>query len=221
MSEPIFRIYRLTLRLYPRAYRARYADEHLLTLKDMLDSEPTVSGKLRIWVRIAPDTLRSVILQNVMYMEEVMRDMPSNVKVSGLLTGLLLLPAAAAIFINLIGAAVFHETLLHTWFWSSSVKTVWVFYMPLIACVVGVIGLVYYLIHREPEEERGILARLVDVPRNWPLAASVLLAFGLMFIVLFHDSAHCWLRSPAQYVTNTHSILQCTQEGFLGGKNGK
>ena len=53
MSE---RIYALLLRLYPRAFRQRYAQEMMRTFRDRLHHEPA----LRLWIDVLEDAVVSI-----------------------------------------------------------------------------------------------------------------------------------------------------------------
>ena len=50
------RVYAVLLRLYPRAFRARYADEMLRTFRDRLRHEPA----LRLWIEVLEDAVVSI-----------------------------------------------------------------------------------------------------------------------------------------------------------------
>ncbi|HEX7368312.1 MAG TPA: hypothetical protein VF261_01495 [Candidatus Saccharimonadales bacterium] len=214
-----FAWYAWLLRLYPKAYREKYADQMVQTLGDMLDDQPTRAGKMFVWLRIAWDLPVGIVSQNTLALgDSVSRETPGYVRQSGLLAMFLLLPFFAAVVANEMAVLLMGHTLYGSWLWSTPVLMAWVLVLPAIACAVAAAGFVRYVL---PGRGRAasFLRRIGDIKRTWPVVVVGLCALGIICMLFFHDSVHCWVQNPVHFAAHIHETWQCTTQGFLGGKS--
>jgi hypothetical protein len=60
-----FPVYELFLKLYPKSYRAHYADQMVQTLADMLDDQLDGSGRFMVWLRASSELPVGIVQQNI------------------------------------------------------------------------------------------------------------------------------------------------------------
>jgi hypothetical protein len=74
MGKHLLRLYLLTMQLYPKEFRDMYGASMLQTLTDMLDDQPTLTGKLLICIRTGFDLQCSVVKEQLQSKgEKIMR----------------------------------------------------------------------------------------------------------------------------------------------------
>ena len=207
MSAPErFPRYRQLLRLYPKAYRDRYGEQHLQALADMLDDQPTSGGRAGVWLKISFDFPVSLAHQTI-----ALNDTPQYLRLTGLISGLLLIPFLAALTANAFDQAVNHQTLYHSWVWSLPVLRLWVLILPMIAVALSAVAFLVYLYRETQARKVSLLAALFNLRKNWPVALAGAAALGILFILFFHDSVHCFVQNPAHLVTHWHAAWVCAR----------
>jgi hypothetical protein len=210
-------IYRHLLKLYPAGYRAKFGEEMADVVAEMLAEAPNGAARSRIWLRIAADYPASVLSQ---HLEAAVLawsyETPNYVKRNGLIAGLLLVPFAAAVTANALDSAFSGQTLYHSWLWSTPVIQSWVGWLPQTALVITFISWLIYVWNGRKADR---LTRAFDVRHAWPVMLTGTLACGILFMLLFHDSVHCWVHNPVHVITHFSQSLQCSNQGFLGGSS--
>jgi hypothetical protein len=212
--------YRRLLGLYPAAYREKYGDQMIQTLTDMLADTKGESERRLVWARVAIDFPASVTKAQLQYMGGIMRDeTPRYIKETGLLSGLLVLPFFTALAANGLDKLFNDHTLYQSWLWRMPFLGIWVLWLPAAALIMA--GLIYlkYAVIDKLGSKSSWISRIFDIKRVWPLLLPGAIAFGILFILAFHDSAHCWAQNPIYFATKSHQTWQCTTQGFLGGSN--
>lgn len=210
--------YERLLGLYPKAYRERYGRQMLQTLADMLDDAQTRRQRLLVWMKVAADLPASVTKTQLQYSGGVMHDeTPAYIKRTGLLTAGLLLPFFLALAANGLDKVINNHTLFNSWLWHMPALGIWVLWLPATALVLNLAGYAAHTFRPERQAAAPWRRRALDIRHVWPVVLPGLAAAGILFILAFHDSAHCWVQNPAYFVTRFHQTLQCTRSGFLGG----
>jgi hypothetical protein len=214
-----FPIYERLLCLYPRRYREQYGHQMLQTLGDMLDDAQGTKARFRVWSKTITDMPVSAAQAQLQYSRAaVPSEAPRYIQRGSLLATLLVAPFFVALIANAADKVLNGQTLYNTWLWRMPALSVWVLWLPLAALVVALRA---YLLHtcRLAASGPGTwVYRMFDVKRAWPVMLPGIAAMGTLFILLFHDSAHCWVQNPIWFVTRLHQTWQCTSNGFLGGR---
>jgi hypothetical protein len=198
-----FPIYKILLRLYPQSYREQYGGEILQTLADMLDDAPTRAQRRRIWIHAGIDIAISATKQQATTLGGTMRE-SSFIKWSSITSAALLLPFISALIANALDTFVRHQTLYSSWLWREPMLAIWVLYLPLIAGSVGVISFIA-AVWRLRASQKNVLTA-------WPLAASCLVALGILGMVFMHDSVRCVTGNPIKEIRNAHATLHCIEQ---------
>jgi hypothetical protein len=213
--EKRFRLYAGLMHLYPAAYRRRYANEMLQTTADMLEASPTRLGRLAVWCRVAIDLPVNIGRQQLNYAGGVMTTtMPGYIKRSGLTAGLLLTPFFAALAANGLDELLFNRELYHSWLWRGPIIGLWVVWLPLLALLLAVAGYLTFVLGWSASTGRRQpgLRRALDLINVWPLLLTGVAALSILLLVQFHDSVHCWLRSPTSLASHLSQTWQCSTD---------
>ena len=142
---------------------------------------------------------------------------PGYIKRSGIFTGALVLPFFSALIANGLDKLLFDQNLYGSWLWHWPIIGFWVLWLPGTALTVALLSYGVYTFTPERKNRTNWLRRALDVPHAWPVILPGIVAFGILFILAFHDSVHCWIQNPIHFVTRYHQTLQCTERGYLGG----
>lgn len=211
-----FPAYSALLKLYPKTYREHFGQQILQTIADMLDHSPTRTARLAVWTHVAAELPINVAKQQTGYIGGIyMKETPRYLKTLSIVSGLLLVPFVAALVANSLDKVINNHTLYTSWLWKMPVLGVWVLYLPATALLLAIGGYAYYITQYK---KTSWLRRLLDVKHSWPILIPGLCAFGVLFILAFHDSAHCWVQTPSHLVTHINMTWKCTTNGFLGGR---
>lgn len=205
-----FPIYSRCLRLYPAEYRKRYEQELLQTTADMLDDAPSRITRIGIWSRVLVDLPLNVLKQQVSYAGGVMHDeMPHFVKRNGLIAGIMLLPFFTALCANGLDKVLNNHTLFNSWLWHTPVLGIWVIYLPTLALLLA--GTTYLIYIFKNPTKQPLIKRILDIAHSWPILLTGLVALGILFILVFHDSFQCWAQSPTYLASHLNKAWQCSQ----------
>jgi len=203
-----FPIYSKIIELYPVKYRKEYGQQILQTTADMLDNTQTRSSRALIWLKVAIDLPINITKQQVQYSGGVyMKDTPSYIKTSSIISGILLLPFVAALVSNGMDKVVNNHTLYGSWLWKSPFIGLWVLYLPLIAFILAIGS---YLVYLTRYKKTSWIKRVLDIRHSWPIVLPAIFAFGILFIVAFHDSGQCLVQTPAHFVSHISQTWRCT-----------
>ncbi len=93
-------------------------------------------------------------------------------------------------------------------------------WLPSVALFITLLNYLKYVSKPEKNTSKSWIRRLFDVTHTWSVMVPGVIAFGILFILAFHDSAHCWVQNPVHYVTKFHQTLTCTEAGSFGGRSG-
>lgn len=196
--------------LYPKSYRQKYEEEILLTTADMLDNSKDTKTRLVLWSQLAFDLPVNVVRQNLEYIGSGMqRDMPSYIKRNSLISGLLLLPFFGAITANMLDRLLNHANFNNSWLWHRPALILWVFYLPAVAFLISLVS--YCLFVFGGASSKAWFKRALDLLHSWPVLIVGIMAFGILFLVEFHDSTQCVLRSPIHAISSASQTLNCIE----------
>jgi hypothetical protein len=184
----------------------------------MLDDQPSSFGRINVWLRAAIDLPISIINENTLAIgDNFMKDTPNYIKRNGIVSSILLLPFILAVASNSIDRIFFGHTLYQSWLWSRAAILTWIVILPALALALAISSYVTYLVTNHGRRKLSLIQRLFDIKHTWPVILTGVFALGVVFILLFHDSAHCWRQNPIDFFTQWHQTWQCTAKGFLGG----
>jgi hypothetical protein len=208
-----FPVYSRLIKLYPVDYRHRYENEILQTTADMLDDSGNDLARLAIWTKLAVDLPVNIFKQQLIYEGGIMKkEMPSYIRLNGVIAGILLLPFFTALIANGVDKIVNNQTLYSSWLWHSPVLKTWVIILPEIAALIALITLFYYLVTVASRQKQKDLVKVVsNIRLYWPVVITAVLALGILFLVRFHDSFGCWYQVTTQRVLHTHVMQMCKQ----------
>lgn len=216
-----FKIYCQLLKLYPESYREKYAQQMTQTLGDMLEDQTSRRAKELVWFRAFADLPAKIISQNALALGgNLMSQTPNYIIRNSLIASLLIMPFFAALIANGLDKAINHHDLHQSWVWSTPVLTGWILVLPALAFIICLVS--YVLFVAKSTSNRSIAGRIFDLKRTWTIMLAGLIGLAIIFFLLFHDSAHCWLKGPSHTFRNFHQLSetwQCTSEGFLGGRS--
>ena len=213
-----FPLYERFLSLYPKAYRDLYGRQMVQTLSDMLDDQPKTLGRLAVWTRVSADLPISVINQNALaFGGSFMHEMPGYIKRNAVISAVLLAPFMLAVTLNALDVALHGRNLYQSWAWATPVLTAWVLWLPVIAFLIACASYLQFALSKK--SGTPLLRALFDVKRTWPIVLTGMTGLGILFILQFHDSAHCWIQNPVYFVTKFHQTWQCTADGYIGGSH--
>lgn len=202
-----FPIYSKVIKLYPDKYHKEYGEQILQTTADMLDSSPKGIARYLVWLKVSVDLPINITKQQLQYSGGIyMKDTPSYIKTTSIVSGLLLLPFIAALLANGLDKAINNHTLYGSWLWKSPFIGLWVFYLPLIAFVLAVGS---YLLYLTKYKKTKWFNRLLDIRHSWPILIPAVFAFGILFLLAFHDSGQCFVHTPAYLVGHTSQTWKC------------
>lgn len=201
-----FPTYRKLLCLYPAAYRAKYGEQMLQTLADMLDDAPT--HKAAIWTRTLLDLPVSVCKQQLIYTGDTMtHDTPKYVKNSSLIGAALLVP-----FFVLAIAHSIDNALQFSVLWRFDILFTFFAVFPATAFLLTTVALISWAAERRKAEKKSWVSELLDIRRNWSLLAVLMVGLGIVGLVFFHDSVHCVTGNPVRELHNPRQTLHCIEQ---------
>jgi hypothetical protein len=206
-----FRVLSKLVKLYPPDFKAEFTNDLLQTTADLLDHAPTPRAKARVWLRIAADLPLSLVSQQLTYAgETLMKDTPTYLKVTSLISGLMLLPFLAALISNGLDRVLYNHTLYGSWLWHAPFLRLWVLILPETAFILAAAGFLTFVLKRSQQKSDSWRRRLLGLSRTWPVLLPGVAAFGVLFILAFHDSAQCWVKNPVSIATHLPQAWQCS-----------
>jgi hypothetical protein len=198
--------------LYPLSYRRRYEEEILLAATDMLSEAPSRKAKLAVRIRLATDLPINIGKQQLIVLgERGFTQAPSYVKYNGYVAALLLLPFFLALIANAAAKLFVGHTLYHSLLWRAPYVGLWVLYFPMVALLLTAGSYAMYITRHCVDNKISLTERFLDIRRLWPVLLTGIVAYALLFIVFFHDSGQCWMRSPWHAATHMKQSLECTE----------
>ena len=201
----LLKIYELFLKLYPERYQEKYAREMLQTMRDIISHE----SKTRSAIVLLKDILITPLNageQYIIYFSENRHVTPKTVV--SLVALFLLLPFFLSIVMDEVTEFVSGGHLYNTWLWSRPVLLVWIVLLPLLSLTISLLIYILSLI-RQARKDKKITPLS---KRYWLVFVTIILSLGILVIVVFHDSTHCWFSK-----TEISNVLTCTESGILGG----
>lgn len=218
-SSNRFPVYRRLLWLYPRAHREKYGAEMLETLSSMLDDAPGPWSRLRVWLRASFELPLSVTrAQCHSAGVATFAETSPYVRRSGVVATFAVVPFFAALAANGLDKVIGNHTLHHSWLWTTPVLGTWALWLPAAGLALASSGYVLHSAHLIAQRQGSWVHRLFDLKRAWPSMIPAAVAAGILFLLFFHDSTHCWVQNPVDFVTRAHQTWSCTTRGLLGGK---
>jgi hypothetical protein len=206
-----FPIYSRLLGLYPANYRKHYENEILQTAADMLDGAPTAFSKLGIWMLLCIDLPVNVTRQQLLHTGGYMNtQVPGYVKRNGLISFALLIPFLLALTANGLDKVIKNRTLNNSWLWSHEALRIWIIWLPTLALLIAAISFLNFVF--KDSTKTSWLNRIVDIKRIWPVAVPLAGALFIMSVIVFHDSAHCWVHSPMFTAKHLNQVWQCSNQ---------
>ena len=208
-----FPLYSKLIRLYPKHYRQQYGEQLLQTTADMLDESVGTKSKLAIWMRVTINLPINVFHTQLHYAGGIMKnETPSYVKRNSLIGTAMLLPFIAAILANSIDKIINNHTLYNSWAWRLPFLRLWVLWLPEAAFILMAGTYIYFVVKRRENDHVNLIKRVADISHSWPIIVPGILAFGILFIIAFHDSAQCWIHRPSYITSHVSQELSCTNQ---------
>lgn len=209
-----FPIYSRLLWLYPQPYRRAYDEQMLQTLADMIDNEPTQTGRIRIYAHAMIDLPMSLLNQQTQYIGGIMvNETPRYIKRNALIAGSLLVPFFGALIANALSKLIGGQTLYSSWLWQTPVLAIWVLWLPALASLIAAITAIVYMWRHSQVKHAYSLKMLLDIRQDWPLLLVAVASISILAIVFGHDSAHCVTGNPVREAQQWHQTWQCIQQG--------
>lgn len=202
-----FPIYSKIIGLYPTAYRKEYGRQILQTTADMLDNSASAGSRARIWLKVAVDLPLNIAKQQIQYCGVYMKDTPSYIKAASVISGLMLLPFFIALIANGLDKVINNHTLYGSWVWRTPVLGLWVLYLPLTAFLLAAGS---YLMYISRHKKTSWVWQVLDIKHSWPVVLPAVVALGILFMVAFHDSVHCWVQTPTHLLTHVRQAWRCS-----------
>ena len=146
--------------------------------------------------------------------------MTRQIRTTSLVCLALLVPFFAALSGNALDKVIFNGSLYNSWLWHMPQLAIWVLWLPAASLLLAVTTFAAYMF-RPAQGAHGPydwLARASDWRRVWPLALCAAIGFGILFMLAFHDSTHCWVQNPLHLMTHVREAITCTQIGYMGGR---
>jgi hypothetical protein len=189
------------------------------TLADMLDDTTSPAERWLVWAKIAADFPVSLAKSQMQYVGGVMHnETPGYIKRTGILTGVLIIPFFLALLANSLDKVMYNHTLYNSWLWRGPVLAIWVLWLPAMALALALLSYCLYAFKPVAHTEHlSWFRRAFDISHAWPVVLPGIIGLGILCILAFHDSVHCWMQNPMHYVTQHHQVWECTTHGFLGG----
>lgn len=207
--EKRFPIYSKLLRLYPKPYRKLYKQQILQTTADLLDDAPSSAKKLAEWAHIMTDLPLNLGKQQLQYVGGIyMNETPRYIKLNSIIAGVLLLPFVAALMANGLDKVINNHTLYNSWLWRTPALSLWILRLPEIAFLLAVGSYLVYLARGTGSVKSTWLKRALDVRHSWPIIIPAVIAFGIMFLVAFHDIGQC-VQSPSHLINHASQTWHC------------
>ncbi len=174
----------------------------------MLDDAPSQAAKLAGWTHIAIDLPLSVAKQQLQYVGGIyMNETPRYIKRNSIIAGALLLPFVAALIANGLDKVINNHTLYNSWLWHTPVLSIWVLRLPQLAFLLAVGTYLVYLL-KSRDNKQSWLKRVLDIRHSWPIVIPAIFAFGVLFIIAFHDVGQC-IQSPSHVVSHASQTWRC------------
>ncbi len=133
---------------------------------------------------------------------------PNFVKRNSIISAAMLVPFFLALIANYVDGLITNGNLYSSIFWHGLALKLWVLYLPLMALLIASLSYAVYLFGNGAKG--GFITKLTDVTHSWPLLISGVLAFAIPFVLIFHDSGRCWLRSPVPISPYFRQSWKCT-----------
>jgi hypothetical protein len=175
----------------------------------MLDDAPSQAAKLAGWTHITMDLPISVTKQQLQYVGGIyMNETPRYIKRNSIVAGALLFPFMAALIANGLDKVINNHTLYNSWLWRTPVLSLWVLRLPELAFLLAGGSYLVYLARGTGSTKSTWLKRALDVSHSWPIIIPTIFAFGVMFLIAFHDVGQC-VQSPSHLVSHANQTWQC------------
>ncbi len=207
--------YRRCLRLYPKRYRDEYGPQMVQTLADMLEAQPTPTGRMAIWMRAGVELPFSALKQDIIITREVfMTGTPKYIKRYSAIGTILVAP----FFLFIIANALSGQRLYDSLFWQTWILFTWIIVLPSLAILLNAFAFIKWIRAENHSTGRSIKSMVMDYKHSWPAVSLIVIGLAILAIVFGHDSVHCIGGSPIQEIANWHQTWQCLNGGFLGGR---
>lgn len=197
----LLRIYQASLRLYPDSYQARYNKQILQTMHDVLKNEP--SAMRRHWYVLKEITTNPLnALEQYVIVFSKQKHVTPKTLISLIALGLLV-PFFIALSVDEVAEFATGDHLYNTWLWSRGVLITWIAVLPFISLVIALSVYIISLIRQK--KKRSPFAK-----RYWLLIGTIFLSASILFLVVFHSGARCWITN-----SSPDAIVNCTQKSIL------
>lgn len=200
----LFSLYRSLLHLYPESYQAKYGTPMLQTMEDILSNTPkSYARKLFLLKEIIATPLNACEQYLVLYSKN---KGVSSTTVATLIALALLLPFLFALIADEISELLTGNHLYTSWLWSTPVLFIWIVLLPFISLALSISIYVISLVRQKKKNHKiNLLAK-----RYWLVIFTIIISLGILGLVVFHDSVHCWFSS-----TSLNKVVTCTEQNIL------
>lgn len=191
-----------------------YGNEILQLAADMVSDADGKLTKLVIWTRLLVDLSLNVTKQQIEYTGGSMQhETPHYIKRNGIISGILLVPFFVTIITNRVAGLLYGQDLRSSWLWRPPIIGTWVLILPLLAFLLASISYMTYIFHGGASS--SLVKRLLNVLHSWPILLTGTVAFSIIFVMIFHDSVHCWVQNPVHLVSDLGRTWQCSEQGSV------
>lgn len=209
-------IYSKLIKLYPKKYKEKYGDQIIQTTEDMLNNTTGQYSKILIWIKVFFDLPFNILKQHILNINYILaNETPSYIRQTSIVSNIFILPFLILLIINELDIIIHGSNLYSSWFWRMPILGIWVLWMPAVSFATTVISYLTYIFKNGID---GMLKNIFYIRQTWIVLIPAFLAFGILFMLAFHDSTHCVVQHPYFIFTKFHQTMQCISNGFLGGK---
>lgn len=134
---------------------------------------------------------------------------PRYIKRNALLSSVLLLPFLAVLAANGLDKLINNRDLYNSWLWHAPVLRIWIIILPALAFLFVAASYIAFII-KGSSSKQSWFKKMFDIRHMWPIILPGLIAFGVLFLVEFHDSTQCWVQTPGHLMTHISQTWQCT-----------
>jgi hypothetical protein len=171
--------YKQVVRLLPAAYREQYGEPMIQMLEDMLDDQPSLVAKVRVWLRAMLDLPITATYQYAQLGGATMNQLPNYAKQGTAISAVLLIPFFILVAMNAI------RPFTASW---RQVGYIGIFILPVIALLIGVMTVAGLLASKKLSLNAKQLRQLST---GWAVLIVPILALLIVSFAYGHDSVHC------------------------------
>lgn len=118
----------------------------------------------------------------------------------------LLLPFIFALIADEISELLTGAHLYTSWLWSTPILFIWIVLLPFMSLALSISIYAISLVRQKRQGHKiNLLAK-----RYWLVIFTIIISLGILGLVVFHDSVHCWFSS-----SSLNKVVSCTEQNVL------